>query len=173
MANETMKTGKLGRDLIKHYEQGPEGGFAKKRYLCSSGKPTIGWGHVILPEEKAELWDAVIDEAKAEAILAKDLVKYENAVKKYVKVQLTQNQFDALVSFCLNAGGGALASSTLLKKVNAGLHAEVPAEFLKWKYGTDPKTKKKIELKGLLYRRQSEQLIYSDGVLKFFNVRGG
>jgi lysozyme len=170
MANENMKTGKLGQELIKHYEQGPEGGFAKKRYFCSSGKPTIGWGHVILPNEKAELWDAVIDEAKADAILANDLVKYENIIKKYVKTQLTQNQFDALVSFCLNAGEGDFASSTLLKKVNAGLHDEVSAEFLKWKYGTDPKTKQRIELKGLLYRRQSEQLVYSDGMLKFFNI---
>ena len=169
MANEEMRTGAGGKSVITHYEQGPDGGFAKKRYYCSSGKPTIGWGHVILPEEKAELWDATIDAAKADSILAKDLIKYEASVKKLVKVKLTQNQFDALVSFCLNAGEGSLAASTLLKKVNAGLHAEVPAEFLKWKYGTDPKTKQKIELKGLLYRRQTEALLYDKGEVKFFN----
>jgi lysozyme len=164
-----MKTGEKGRNLIKHYEQGPNGGFAKKRYLCSSGKPTIGYGHVILPSEKALLWDKVITEDEANAIFEKDLIVYENGVKKLVLVPLAQNQFDALVSFCLNAGENSLRISTMLKKVNANLHAEVPAEFLKWKFGTDPKTKQKIELRGLTNRRKTEGLLYHANELKFFN----
>lgn len=169
MSNQEMRTGESGFSVIKYFEKGPEGGHAKKRYNCPAGLPTIGWGHVILPTEKAELWNAAIDLDQANRILAKDLVKYENAVKKLVKIPLRQHQFDALVSFCLNAGEPALASSTLLKKVNAGLHAEVPAEFMKWKKATDPVTKQKVVLRGLELRRKTESLLYAEGVVKFFS----
>ena len=170
MANENlhMSPGN-GLGLIKHYEQGPKGGFAAKRYYCAAGKPTIGWGHVILPNEKAELWDATIDGAKADSILAHDMIRYENAVKKYVKVQLTQSQFDALVSFCFNAGEGNLASSTLLKKVNAGDFAGAAEQFLVWNKARDPKTKQLVELAGLTARRKTERNLFLTGELKFFN----
>ena len=170
MANENlhMSPGN-GLGLIKHYEQGPKGGFAAKRYFCSAGEPTIGWGHVILPNEKAELWDGTITEERANAILAQDMIRYENGVKKYVKVQLTQNQFDALVSFCFNAGEANLASSTLLKKVNAGDFAGAADQFLLWNKARDPKTKKLVELGGLTARRQTERHLFLNGELKFFN----
>lgn len=58
------------------------------------------------------------------------LVKYENAVSRYVSVPLTQNQFDALVSFCYNVGQSNLLYSTLLKKLNAKDCEGASNEFL-------------------------------------------
>ena len=78
------------------------------------------------------------------------LVLFCYFVRKFVKVELTQNQFDALVDFAYNAGVGALQKSTLLKKVNAGKFDEVPAEFMKWTKGGGK------ELPGLVRRRRAE-----------------
>jgi lysozyme len=65
-------------------------------------------------------------------------------------VQLSQGQFDALVSFAYNVGVGAFGKSTLLKRVNAGRFEDVPAEFMKWTRGGG------IELSGLVRRRRAE-----------------
>lgn len=64
--------------------------------------------------------------------LERDLVKFEQGVEALVKVPLTQNQFDVLVSFAFNCGLGALQKSTLLKKVNAQDFDAVPTELMKW-----------------------------------------
>lgn len=68
---------------------------------------SIGYGHQILPGEK-HLLTATLSKAQADAIFEKDLLKYETAVNA-TKRSLTQNQFDALVSFAYNAGTGAVA----------------------------------------------------------------
>ena len=79
---------------------------------------------------------------------------FEEAVRRLVKVPLTANQFDALVSFCYNCGEGNLAKSTLLKRVNAGDHDGAATEFHKWN-----KAGGKV-LAGLTRRRASESLLY-------------
>lgn len=68
---------------------------------------SIGYGHQILPGEKY-LLTTTLTKAQADAIFNKDLLTYEAAVNR-TKRALTQNQFDALVSFAYNAGTGALA----------------------------------------------------------------
>jgi lysozyme len=67
-----------------------------------------------------------------------------------VTVPLTQGQHDALVSFTYNEGAGRLQSSTLLKDLNAGNYAAVPAEFMKWVFGGG------VKLPGLVTRRRAE-----------------
>jgi lysozyme len=69
-------------------------------------------------------------------------------------VPLTDGQFDALVSFTLNLGGGALQRSTLRRKVNREEHGAVPAEFMKWVWACGRK------LKGLARRREAEAALY-------------
>ena len=83
-----------------------------------------------------------------------DMEGFEKAVRRLVKVPLTANQYDALVSFCYNCGEGNLAKSTLLKSVNAGDHAGAAAEFHRWNKGGG-----KV-LPGLTRRRASESLLY-------------
>jgi hypothetical protein len=91
-----------------------------------------------------------ITQDEAEAILKRDIVKYENGVNDLVKVKLTQHQFDVLADFAYNAGVPQLKTSTLLKKVNAGNFDAVPAELMKWTKGGGK------EIPGLVRRRRAE-----------------
>ena len=132
-------------NLLKKFE-----GCKLKAYRCPAGILTIGYGHTSAagaPEVKEGM---TITQDEAESILKNDLVKYEQPVAAMVKVPLEQNQFDVLVDFAYNAGVGALKSSTLLKKVNAGDFDAVPDELMKWTKGGG-----KV-LPGLVRRRQAE-----------------
>jgi lysozyme len=140
-----VKTSQVGIDLIKGFE-----GYVGRPYLCPAGKNTIGYGHVIQPGEKF----TTLTEPEALALLAKDLVRYEEAVDDFVTVPLTQPQFDALVSFTYSCGVGALLKSTLRKKLNAGDYAGAAEEFLKWCHA-GPQV-----LNGLLVRRKAEQALF-------------
>ena len=95
-----------------------------------------------------------ISREEAETILKQDLAQFENAISSMVKVPLTQNQFDTLVSFSFNCGVAALRRSTLLKRVNAGALDAVPAELMKWTRA-DGK-----ELSGLVRRRRAEAALW-------------
>ena len=132
-------------NLLKKFE-----GCKLKAYRCPAGILTIGYGHTSAagaPEVKEGM---TITQQQAEDILKADLVKYEQPVAAMVKVDLEQNQFDALVDFAYNAGVGALKTSTLLKKINAGDFDAVPDELMKWTKGGG-----KV-LPGLVRRRQAE-----------------
>lgn len=100
-----------------------------------------------------------ISEAKASEYLAEDLAKFESEVERLVKVPLTDNQFGALVSFHYNTG--ALATSTLLKKLNAGDYASVPYEMAKWVKTTI--NGKKVRSEGLVNRRAAEAGLWASG----------
>jgi len=110
---QVMKTGTRGIQLIKDFE-----GFRSKPYYCSAKKLTIGYGHVILPNEAFP--EEGISQGEATELLKKDLVKAESAVLKLIKVNLTQEQFDALVSFTFNLGAGTLQRSTVRIALNEG-----------------------------------------------------
>ena len=53
-------------------------------------------------------------------LLGQDLEVAEGVVNDSAEVDLSQNQFDALVSFCFNVGAGAFQNSTLLRLLNQG-----------------------------------------------------
>ena len=105
-----MKTADPGINLIKTFE-----GFRTESYLCPAGVWTIGYGHTG-PEVKAGIR---MTEAEGQAVLKKDLKRFEKIIEDNVKIELNQNQFDALVSFVFNIGGGAFKDSTLLKRLNS------------------------------------------------------
>ena len=141
-----MHMSQAGLDnLLKHFE-----GCKLKAYRCPAGILTIGYGHTSAAGAPEVTDGMTITQDEAEAILKRDLVKYEKPVAEMVKVDLTQNQFDVLVDFAYNAGVGNLKTSTLLKKVNAGDFEAVPDELMKWTKGGG-----KV-LTGLVRRRQSE-----------------
>ena len=140
-----MKTSQVGIELIKQFE-----GVRLESYVCPAGILTIGVGHTSAAGPPKVVPKMKITYQEANEILARDLVKYESAVDRLVTVPLSQNQFDALVSFTFNVGEGALAKSTLLKKLNAGKYSEVPAELMKWTKGGGR------ELPGLVRRRRAE-----------------
>ena len=136
-----------GIDLIKRFE-----GFSRTVYFCPAGYQTIGYGHVVKPHED---FSAGIDEAQAEELLRQDAAIAEQAVLRLINVPLTDCQFDALVSFTYNLGGGALQRSTLRRKVNHEEHADVPEQFMRWVWAGGRK------LKGLVRRRAAEAGLYT------------
>ena len=135
-----MKTGNKGIELIKHFE-----GCELEAYKCPAGVWTIGYGHI-----KGVKEGMTITESQAEEMLKSELNEYEGYINNLVTVQLNQNQFDAMVSWVYNLGGGNLKASTLLKVLNAGDYDGVPAQMLRWN-----KAGGKV-LEGLTRRRQAE-----------------
>jgi lysozyme len=142
---DIKKIGKAGLDLIKSFE-----GLKLRAYLCPAKVWTIGYGSTgphVVPGKS-------INEAQADELLQDDLDRFEAAVTRLVTVPLTQNQYDALVSFAFNVGISALERSTLLKRVNAKLFDQARAEFAKWnRAGGRP-------LAGLTRRRAAEAALF-------------
>jgi lysozyme len=140
-----MKTSKDGLQLIKDFE-----GLELNAYKCAAGVWTIGYGHIKGVQEGMS-----ISEARANEMLNEELTEYENYINKGVTVPLSQCQFDAMVSWVYNLGNGNLSSSTLLKVLNSGDYAGVPAQMLRWN-----KAGGKV-LAGLTRRRQAEADMFS------------
>ena len=149
--SKITKTGQEGIDLIKRFE-----GFRSKPYKCSAGVPTIGYGATFYTNGKrVTMADPAISEEDALSLLAEMLKKFEQYVDSYCIDTITQNQFDALVSFCYNLGPANLKASTLLKKVNLNPNDEtIRAEFMKWNKAGGR------ALKGLTLRRTAEADLY-------------
>lgn len=147
------KTSSDGIDLIKSFE-----GLELDAYADPIGIPTIGYGTIKYPDgSKVELGDSCTEDEAVE-YLTHDLVTFENAVNKLVKVDINQKIFDALVCFTYNLGETNLKSSTLLKLLNAKKYSEVVPQFLRWN-----KAGGKV-LKGLTRRRQAESDLFAEGV---------
>ena len=133
-----------GLALIKKFE-----GCELEAYQCSAGVWTIGYGHTkgVAPGDS-------ISQEEAEQMLVDELHEYESYVNEYVTVALSQNQFDALVSWVYNLGPANLTASTMLKDLNNGKYEEVPAQMKRWN-----KAGGKV-LEGLIRRREAEALLY-------------
>jgi lysozyme len=141
----------LGLILIQQFE-----GFRSKPYLCQAGVPTIGYGATYYDNGKrVKLSDTPISVGQALQLLKKMVVPYCTAVNNMTRDDITQNQFDALVSFAYNLGNSALKNSTLLKKVNANPNNKgIALEFSKWINANGKPSK------GLIARRKKEVELY-------------
>lgn len=135
--------------------------FRSKPYLCPAGRATIGYGCTYYADGRAvTLKDPPISQPDAWALLGVVAGKVASQVAMASKVQLTQGQLDALVSFAFNAGVGALTASTLWRKLQAGDAAGAAAEFPKWVKATNPETRQKETLPGLVVRRAAERKLF-------------
>lgn len=142
-----MVTSPAGRAAITQRE-----GNVLTAYRDSVGILTIGVGHTTAAGAPTVAPGMKITAAESDQILSRDLAKFELTVLAAVKVPMSQNEFDALVSLAFNIGGGAFAKSTLVRKLNAGDKAGAANAFLSWdKAGGKA-------LKGLTKRRESERL---------------
>ena len=148
--------------MIAHHE-----GVRIKPYRCPARLWTVGVGHVIDPnharvpfEERNNLaipegWNRTFTMEEVNAILAKDLERFERGVLKYCPAAGSkQGWLDALVSFSFNVGLGTLQRSTLRQKHNRGDYAGAADELLKY-----CKAGGKV-LRGLENRRKDERAIY-------------
>ena len=127
-----------------------------KAYDDGTGLWTIATGSINYPDGTPVKKGDVITQQKADECLAFDLKRTEDGVNNLVKVPLTQNQFDALMSFTFNLGIGNLAGSTLLKKLNAKDYKGASNEFPKWNNSKNPKLKE-----SLTARRLREQKLFN------------
>ena len=141
-----MNTSAEGISLIKKFE-----GCELYAYQCSAGVWTIGYGHTKDVEPGMQ-----ITQEDAEEMLVEELHEYENYINKYVTAPLSQNQFDAMVSWVYNLGPANLKASTLLKVLNAEDYDEVPAQIRRWnKAGGEI-------LDGLIRRREAEARLFKN-----------
>ncbi len=126
--------------------------FSPLTYLCPAGKPTIGYGHVV---RSVDHFPRKISKEQAEALLVEDLAPVEIYLCA-VLPGLTQNEFDALASFCFNVGLGAFEKSTLFARLKAGDEVGAASQFERWVFaGKPPKVSP-----GLVKRRAAERLLF-------------
>jgi lysozyme len=130
-------------------------GIVNTAYRDPVGVVTICSGHT-----KTARIGQVKTDAQCQALLLQDVAKAEHDVQRLVKVRLTQNQFDALVSFDFNVGEGNFAKSTLLKELNLGRCWAAGREFPKWDKA------KGYRLPGLTQRRADERKLFETGCIK-------
>jgi lysozyme len=118
-----------------------------------TGTLTIGVGHTgpdVHPGQRITI-------EQSRVFLRRDLDQFEALVERSVKVEISDNQFGALVSFAFNVGEANFMRSTLLKKLNAGDYEAVPSELAKWVYS------KRKKLPGLVNRRAQEAALWGRG----------
>ena len=137
-----INTSEKGIVLIKNFE-----GLKLEAYQCSGAVGTIGWGTTIINGVKVKCGD-IINEEMAETLFIEDLTRYEDIVNSNIKIQINQNQFDALVSHTYNTGG----SDTLFELINTDAGNK---EIYKW-FVNSYITSKGNVITGLINRRKIE-----------------
>lgn len=140
-----MKTSQNGINLIKQFE-----GLRLEAYKCPGGVLTIGYGHT---GDDVKEGDRITPD-NAEYLLKQDIKSAEYCINTEVKRELTQNQYDALISFVFNIGSFNFRHSTLLRQLNYGNYQKAAEQFDKWIYS------KKTILPGLVKRRKAERLLF-------------
>lgn len=159
-----MKTSQKGIDMIKHFEGLHDGDLSKiglQPKLCPAGYWTEGYGHLILDEKgkrlsgqankaKAYACSKIHTEEQAVQALSTDLNLREKMIDS-LSLELSQAQFDALVSFVYNLGFENLKESVLLKRIrNHSSESLIRFEFSRWKYASG------VIMTGLIKRRAAE-----------------
>ena len=140
-----MNISKKGIALLKQLE-----GCKLKAYKCPRGVWTIGYGHTG-PDITA---GKTITQKQADETLEHDLKKFCKGICSLIKVEVTQNQFDAIVCLTFNIGIGAFGGSTLLRLLNEEKFFEAAQQFDRWVYVGKEKSD------GLIRRRKIEKDLF-------------
>ncbi len=150
-----MKFSNEGEKILMDME-----GFVDKPTPDLAGHLTIGYGHKLKPGEKF----GTITKGTAILILQEDVKPLENILNTYITVKLTQNQFDALITFMFNIGVTAFLNSTVYSDVKKGSFETAIIPWERWinisVYETDSETgqkkRKLVAVNGLINRRNKE-----------------
>ena len=139
-----MRISANGIALLREFE-----GLRLVAYQDPVGIWTIGFGHTktVRPGQRISM-------ERAEQLLREDLAVFERCVDRAVTVPMNQNEADALISWAFNVGCGAVARSTLVRKLNAGDRAGAADEFLRWNKAGGK------SLPGLSRRRRAERELF-------------
>jgi lysozyme len=166
-----MKASDACISLIKKFETLHDGDLSHiglQPKMCPAGYWTIGWGHVVMVGGRMLKGKADYELAYhaysnlslegAEELLRKDIEFFEDVLNS-LKLNLSQNQFDALISLSFNIGSEAFRKSTLKKLIAGKAPKEaIQGAFMSWVYATIDGRKQK--LKGLIRRREEEAKMY-------------
>ena len=144
-----MNLGVKGEALIKSYEQLRLKAYAATADERSRGIFTIGWGHT-----KGVKEGDVCTHEQAQALFNEDTAESVKCINDNVRIKLSQNEFDALVSLTFNIGVGAFQKSTLLKLINSHAIEAAANEFVKWNKQSG------VVLPGLTKRRLEEKALF-------------
>jgi lysozyme len=145
-APKLQVTSAAGMRMIGNFE-----GKVNHVYDDGFGYPTIGIGHLIKPGES---FPKTLTDEEVYALFKKDLVPFEKTVRNAVKVVVTQQQFDALISLTFNIGEGAFLSSSVLRNLNKSNYKAAADSFLLWnKAGGQV-------VPGLVSRREAEKSVF-------------
>jgi lysozyme len=149
-----MNLDENGYSLIMAFE-----GLRLKPYYDIAGIATIGYGNTFYPNaQTVKINDKPITIEKAVEIFKNVSDKFAVIVDHFIKVPVTQNQFNALVSLCYNIGTHAFKNSTILIKINKKADIkQIEKEFMRWSYANG------YYSKGLNKRRKKEFLHYCIG----------
>ena len=142
-----MKASETIIKRIKEFE-----GFSAKPYRDSGGVLTIGYGTTKDADKYTN-----ISKAQADLLLRRDLVAFEDRLNNYIAArgyELTQNQFDALLSFIYNVGS-IKPNSGLDKALRSGRPKVVAANLQRYVYDNGQK------LAGLVKRRNYEAMLFA------------
>lgn len=128
-------------------------------YLDSVGVPTVCYGHT----RTAKVGE-VFSQERCEELLNEDLAEFSGTVNKYITVNLSQPQFDSLVSFCYNVGSYACRTSTMFRLINDGDYLGGAAQFDRWHRagGRDCRVRSN-NCYGVWVRRQAEKQLFLSG----------
>jgi len=145
-----MKASEKCLKMLAHHE-----GIKTKPYRCPAGLWTVGVGHLIgdgksLPDS----WNRTFTLKEVYAILAKDVERFERGVSRLITYPLSQNEYDAIISFAFNLGLGCLQRSTLRSALNRGDKVAAMQSLRKYN-----KAGGKV-LKGLDNRRKDEEALF-------------
>ena len=133
-------------------------GISLKPYRDAGGLWTIGIGHLIKPGEE-NLMKGITDE-QAHTLFVKDLVPFVQRVNRYINVDLTQNQFDALVAWDFNTGrihNSTLAEYSFAEMIN---NRESMQRIFQWWSSNYIKAGGKV-IPGLVKRRNIEAAMFT------------
>lgn len=149
-----MKISEYCELAIKGYEE-----LKLTSYLCPKGKLTIGWGHTGKVDGERIYKEQKITQEKAQQLFEEDIANVEIPLSKEPYAEnLSNDRWDALVSFIFNIGWGQFKKSTLRRKLLVNVEDEsIPDEFRKWVYSKGKK------LPGLVKRREWEAQLYEWG----------
>lgn len=120
------------------------------------GTLTIGIGHIGKVDGKPIVWSTKITKEKAYAIFKNDIGSRVSQLNNMLKVTVTQNMFDALLSYAYNCGFSNQHMTKALYYINNGDFRRAALEL---KNGTN--TSKGIVLGGLTRRREAEYQLFS------------
>ncbi len=130
--NEFMRVSPVGLKLIAEFEGAPR----TKARLCEGGRYELSYGCTTWPDGRPVMAGETCTEDQALILFAFHLHRFEAVVKKHIKVELNQYQFDACVALAYNVGPEQFATSTVVEMMNEKRWDDAAAAFSRFVYAT-------------------------------------